>query len=264
MRKRIAALFAVLILGSLGFWFNETRKVAIHDLVNPVYWYHRLRGEDLYDPITRTLHHGNRNLPEVALTFDDGPHAKTGPELLDILKQHHVHATFFVVGANVKLFPGQAVRMLAEGHEAGNHSQDHQRLYGLTPAQVRHELFDCDLNWFRATGHRLRFMRAPGEHYGPDVYKVGDELGYIIVDSNAEARDFDPNVDAAFIENRIMRRVENGSIILLHDDNEATVQALPRILDRLSAQGYRFVTSSEMLAHLPHPVQLPPLPRISR
>ena len=259
-----AASLGLLLLAGGGWWFNEHRKVAIHDMVNPMYWVHRWRGEDLYDAATRTLHHGNRDLPEVALTIDDGPHPKTGDALLDILKQHKVHATFMVVGADIKEHPESARRMLAEGHEVGNHSQDHQRLYGLTEPQVRHELFDCDLNFFRVTGQHLRFMRAPGEHYGPNVYKVAEELGYTIVDSNAEARDYDPNVSADFIVGRVMRRVENGSIILLHDDNPGTVQALPMVLDRLSAEGYRFVTASEMLAHLPHPVQLPPIPHVAR
>jgi peptidoglycan/xylan/chitin deacetylase (PgdA/CDA1 family) len=254
----------LLLLAGGGWWFNEQRKVAIHDMVNPVYWVHRLRGEDLYDASTRTLHHGNRDLPEVALTIDDGPHAKTGTELLDILKQHKVHATFLVVGTEVKANPDITRRMVAEGHEVGNHSQDHQRLHGLTEPQVRHELFDCDVNFFRVTGQHLRLMRAPGERYGPAVYKVENELGYTIVDSNAEARDYDPKVSADFITGRIMRRVENGSIILLHDDNPGTVEALPTILDKLQAEGYRFVTASEMLAHLPHPVQLPPIPKVAR
>ncbi len=253
-RQRRMLGLALLVLGVVpgGYWWNEHRRVGLGDVVSPGYWIRRWQGEDLWDARRRILFHGNRNLPEVALTIDDGPHRPTGAQLLDVLKAHRVRATFFVVGAQVKQHPDLARRMLAEGHEVGNHTQDHQRLDTLEERHIRNEIAHCDLNFRRATGQRLTLLRPPGLRYNDDVLRVAGEMGCTLVAENVTAHDATP-VPPEFIVRRVLRRVENGSILLLHDDFPATAQALPRILTTLRERGYRFVTISEMLAHLPSP-----------
>src|SRR5258708_8017762 len=125
-RKKLALLAAgaVIIVG-LGFWWNEYRTEPIRDLVNPAYWVKRWKQEDLYDPVTGVLKHGNRNLKEIALTIDDGPHEPTGVQLLDIFKQQGVKVTFFVVGRRMSELPHLNRRMIPDGHEVANHSQNH-------------------------------------------------------------------------------------------------------------------------------------------
>lgn len=236
-----------------GLVWNEYRHEPIRDAVNPMYWVRRMRGEDLYDPESRILHHGNRSLKEIALTIDDGPHEPTGEQLLDILRDWHVRATFFVVGRRVEERPDLVNRMLAEGHEVANHSMNHYRLDTLKPELVRREINDCDIQFCRITGRHLGLLRPPGVRYNDAVLKAARELDYVVVSWSEAAKDF-LDVSPDFIVNRILRRVENGSIILLHDDRPSTVTAMPRLLAALKRQGYRFVTVSEMLSHLPKPV----------
>lgn len=252
-KKQIGlGMLALALTGAIWIW-NERRTVGVEDVANPMYWVRRWRGEDLYDPHTRVLYHGNRALKEVALTIDDGPHTPTGEQLLDILKDYGVRATFFVVGKRMKERPDDIRRMIAEGHEVANHSQNHFRLDTLRPDQAQREINDCDINFCRTTGRHFTLMRPPGVRYNDTVLKIADDLGYVIVSWSCAAKDYD-DVTPDFIVNRILRRVENGSIILLHDEHSSTVVAMPRILDALKREGFRFVTVSEMLAHLPKPV----------
>jgi peptidoglycan/xylan/chitin deacetylase (PgdA/CDA1 family) len=256
VRKRKIALvfvFALVVLALSGYWWNQHRHVSLRDAINPCYWVRRWRAEDLYDPGTRPLHHGNRSLKEVALTIDDGPHDKTTPALLDVLRGDHVRATFFVIGENVKKNPRLARRMVAEGHDVGNHTQSHLPLDTLTPRQMRNEISDCDINFNRVTGRHLALLRPPGMRYNKKVLRVARELGYIVVSDTWGAKDY-ARVTPDFIVRGTRRWVENGSILLFHDDYPATVAALPRIISDLKNDGYRFVTISEMLAHLPTPV----------
>lgn len=252
-RKKILWGAALLLLLAAGWWWNEHRKVHLTDAVNPAYWLRRWRGEDLYDAQRRILYHGNRALKEVALTIDDGPHEPTGRQILDILKAQGVRATFFVVGRHVEEHPDQVRRMLAEGHEVGNHSQNHYRLDTLEPLQARREINDVDIHFYRVTGRHLHLLRPPGVRYSAETLRIAKELGYVVVSWNCAAGDFE-NVPPDFIVRRVMRRVENGSIILLHDEHPCTVAALPRLIAALRREGYRFVTISEMLARLPQPV----------
>jgi peptidoglycan/xylan/chitin deacetylase (PgdA/CDA1 family) len=256
VRKRkiiLLLVIAAVALAAGGYWLDQHRHVSLRDAVNPCYWLRRWRAEDLYDPDAHVLYHGNRSLKEVALTIDDGPHAKTSPALLDVLRAHHVRATFFVIGENVKKHPELARRMVAEGHDVGNHTQSHLPLDTLTTRQIRNEIVDCDINFSRITGRRLALLRPPGMRYNKKVMRVARQLGYIVVSDTWGAKDY-AKVTPDFIVRGTGRWVENGSIIMLHDDHPATAAALPRIISNLKDEGYRFVTISEMLAHLPRPV----------
>ena len=253
-RKKLALLAAgaVIIVG-LGFWWNEYRTEPIRDLVNPAYWVKRWKQEDLYDPATGVLKHGNRNLKEIALTIDDGPHEPTGVQLLDIFKQQGVKVTFFVVGRRMSERPDLIRRMISDGHEVANHSQNHYRLDTLKGQMLWREINDCDIHFTQITDRHLSLLRPPGVRYNNEVLKTARELGYVVISWTDTAKDF-LDVSPDYIVNRVLRRAENGSIILLHDSRPATVSAMPRILTALKRDGYKFVTVSEMLRHLPKPV----------
>lgn len=251
VKKWIVPLLVVMMIG--GWYWNEHRKTGFWESFNPIFWVHRWRGEDLYDSTTGVLRHGNRALKEVALTIDDGPHTPTGDMLLDILKRENVPATFFVVGIKMKERPDLIKRMVAEGHEVANHTFDHLRLPPLKPDQMRREINDNDINFYRIAGRHLSLLRPPGVQYNNQVLDTAKELGYKTILVNVVSKDFEDQTPD-FIVDRTLSRVENGSIILLHDDRMSTVVALPRILDALKRDGYRFVTVSEMLSHLPTPV----------
>lgn len=252
-KRWLAAGIVAAGLVAAVFWINEHRSEPWSSLINPAYWVERARGEDLYDPVNHILYHGNHSLKEVALTIDDGPHPATGGLLLDILKQEHVRATYFLVGRKMRERPDLVRRMVAEGHEVANHTQSHYRLPTLKPDQMRREINDPDIELFRIAGVHMDLLRPPGVQYNEQVLDTARELGYQIITVSVAAKDFE-DVTPDFIVRRVLSRTTNGSIILLHDDRQSTVYAMPRIIEGLKRQGYRFVTISEMLAHLPKPV----------
>src|SRR5205807_2077012 len=157
------------------------------------------------------------------------------PHILDVLKQYHVHATFFVVGKKIKESPDLIRRMVAEGHVVANHTETHPRLDTLRPDQIQHELLACDDDYYHITGQHFTLMRPPGVRYNPDVIHVTDELGYVTVLWNTAAKDFQ-KLDPEFIVDRILKRTESGSIILLHDHPD-TMAALPQVLAALQREG---------------------------
>ena len=245
------AAFLCLLAG--GLWYNQHRSMSWSQTLNPFYWVGRFRGDDLYLVDKAMLQHGNRSLPEVALTFDDGPHTESRAQILDTLKKYGIHATFFDVGMRMALSPDLVRRTLAEGHEEANHSSTHQRLDVLTDKERHREINEADITYCRITGKHLAYLRPPGMRYNDIVLHDTREAGYIVVGYTTASRDFDPTESAAFIVDRTCERTENGSIILLHD-YAATAGALPAILERLQKSGFRFVTISEMIDHLPaHP-----------
>ncbi|MFC4900686.1 polysaccharide deacetylase family protein [Streptosporangium amethystogenes subsp. fukuiense] len=180
----------------------------------------------------------------VALTFDDGPGAYTAA-LLDMLARHRGRATFFVVG---QMVPGDGERilrrMVAEGHELGNHSWSHPELPGLSEAGIREQLNRTQWIVKRATGVTMDLMRPP---YGATDARVAAEsrhlgLAQILWDVDTlDWRDRDSSIVA-----RRAAEATPGSIVLMHDIHASTVQAVPRLLHHFAARGYRLVTLSEL------------------
>lgn len=211
---------------------------------------------------------------KVALTFDDGPDEKWTPQILDILKREHVPATFFIIGQNGQANPQLVKRIVAEGHDIGNHSFTHPNL-GEIPGRLTELELNATQRLVEAlTGRSTRLFRAP--YFGDAEPQTADEvepaaianrLGYIIVGLRVDPDDWAlPGTD------EIVKRTEagltnpnpdeRGQIVLLHDgggDRAQTVAALPRLIHELRAQGYQFATVSE-LAGLTQAQTMPPLP----
>ena len=200
------------------------------------------------------LVHGNPSLKEIALTFDDGPYGETTEDILQTLESEQVQATFFVVGSHVNQRPELVRKIMASGHEVGNHTFSHPRLTQITNEQAREELVKCEQAVFKATGAHMNLMRPPGMKFDDGLLRLNQELGYTTIHWNALAGDYVP-VDPQMIVKRILWQARPGSVILLHD-TPATAAALPELLRRLKADGYRFVTVTQMLARLPRPVFL--------
>jgi peptidoglycan/xylan/chitin deacetylase (PgdA/CDA1 family)/GT2 family glycosyltransferase len=211
----------------------------------------------------------------VALTFDDGPDPEWTPQILDILKREGVHATFFVIGENAQHDPGLVAREWREGNELGNHTLTHPDLSVTGPETTKLEITVCDRIIESITGHSTTLFRPP---YSIDEEpKNGNELrcimqasayGLIAVgesndpeDWNLALRGADGTTGAARIEESVWQDRNEGTIILLHDaggERSATVAALPQIIERLQAGGYRFITLSQ-LRGLPRDTVFPPV-----
>ncbi len=251
--RRALALF-VLVL-AVAAWFTRYRGTGWSDTINPVSWYHRLRGDDLYNADETILARGNRSLPEVALTFDDGPHTASRGQILDTLKQFGDPATFFDVGKNMDTRPDLVRRTLAEGHEIANHSDTHQRLDSLSARDRHREINDADTKFFAITGGHLNLMRPPGMRYNDAVLAESRRLGYIVVSYTTASHDFILDESPEVIASRNVRSLQYGSILLLHD-YPGTAAALPAILRAIRERGLRCVTISQMIAHLPEKSKL--------
>jgi peptidoglycan-N-acetylglucosamine deacetylase len=199
----------------------------------------------------RILYNGNTHLREIALTFDDGPDPDYTPQILDVLQQYGIKATFFCIGRQVEAYP-QIVRQAYEtGHVIGNHSWTHPDL-GLLPASdILSELNHTFSAIQEAIGVQSTFFRPPFGSLSAQVLAQACHAGVSTVMWNAgeEARDWSrPGVD--FIIRHILSLVSNGSIILMHDgggDRSQTVAALRVIIQRLQDGGFQFVTIQQMI-----------------
>jgi peptidoglycan/xylan/chitin deacetylase (PgdA/CDA1 family) len=160
------------------------------------------------------------------------------------------------VGVNMGRNPDLLRRTVAEGHEVANHTDHHLYLTGLSPAERRREINDPDITFFAITGRHLDLLRPPGMRSDAAVLADARGLGYVVVGYTTAAKDADAADPASAdeIASRTLGRIENGSILLLHD-YPATADALPTILEALKARAYRCVTISEMLDHLPEPAR---------
>ena len=186
--------------------------------------------------------------PYVAMTFDDGPHPTNTPQLLDILLARNIKATFFTIGTNAGYYPKLLRRMIAEGHEIGNHTQNHPDLSTMTDTQVRMELDACHNAIVAATGVAPVLMRPPyGALTKAQRIWIAQEYGYYIAFWDLDPLDWQlPG--SAVVADRIASSVRNGSKVLSHDIKAGTIAAMPLALDRLIAKGYKFVTVSELNA----------------
>ncbi|MFB9890686.1 polysaccharide deacetylase family protein [Planobispora takensis] len=187
----------------------------------------------------------------VALTFDDGPGEHTGA-LLDTLAAHRARATFFVLGGMVEQNGGEDLRrMVAEGHELGNHGWSHAALTGLSRAGIRSELRRTQEIVERETGVRMALMRPP---YGATDGRVAaesrsQELAQILW--SLDTMDWRDR-DAAVVSRRAARATP-GSIVLMHDIHPTTVKAVPKLLENLAGKDFTFVTLSELYGGAPSP-----------
>lgn len=205
-------------------------------------------------PIWETvITHGNPDLPEVALTFDDGPGTYT-QQVLEVLQHYNVTATFFAIGQNIALFPTYLQQALAGGNAVGNHTFTHPHLTMLPFAGVYTEMGDAQNAILDATGTRPTLFRPPFGEYNTDVLTAANRFGMTMVTWSADANDWDnPQPPTDVIASRILSAAGNGSIFLLHEGggNRAnTVAALPTIIEGLQARGLRLVTIPQMLADL--------------
>jgi len=191
------------------------------------------------------LMHGNPALPQVALTFDDGPHPRSTPQILAILKREGVRATFFVVGKMAEKYPDLVRAEVQAGHLLGNHSYHHLDLVRIPERQVLAEWQACQDVVLAITGRNMSYCRPPGGDYDRAVIQAAAGLGLTTVLWTDDPGDY-ARPGEHTIEVKTLDKVHNGGIILLHDGVQQTIDVLPQVISRLKAKGYKFVTVDRM------------------
>jgi len=190
----------------------------------------------------------NVSEPYIALTFDDGPSATLTPKLLDILKARHIKATFFVVGENAAEHPEILKRIIAEGHEIGNHSWSHPNLAKMSQEAVRSQVQRTQDAISGATGVTPKILRPP---YGSITERertwLHETYGFKIIMWSVDPLDWKDR-NSAIVTRRILAETRPGSIVLSHDIHATTVEAMPNVIDSLLAKGFKFKTVSELIS----------------
>ena len=203
-----------------------------------------------------TISTGPRDTAKVALTFDDGPDPEVTPLLLDTLKARGARATFFTIGRHLARHRGIAERALRDGHELGNHSWQHDRMQNFYGTRAQATDIDRSMQLIREVSgsDALPLYRPPIGLKSPALARAAHERGLRVIAWSLHSRDTmlrDPQRIAA----RLLKRVQAGDIILMHDGHDrdgqhrvATAEALPLVLDGLAKRGLQGVTVSELLA----------------
>lgn len=188
--------------------------------------------------------------PVIYLTFDDGPSNYT-PELLKLLAEYQVKATFFVVGDFVKQYPEIVKQTVAAGHEIGLHSEHHINAMLQTPQATKKD-FQATKQALLDLGIEPHFYRPPWGQFNLATAKQGQEVGTELILWDVMAEDWRASSTSQMIANKLRKRIYPGVVICLHDGrgrNQAprrTIAALREVIPELLAQGYEFKLVSEM------------------
>jgi len=216
----------------------------------PVALAHKLPMPQARDPI---ISRGNPHLPDLALTFDDGPDPPYTAQILAILQQFRIQATFFCVGRQVEAHPDLVRQEAAAGETIGNHTWSHPSLPALSAPQILAQLTLTSQILQKTIGMRPRFFRPPYGALNVQVLTQVNRLGLTTVLWNDDPRDWS-RPGTRVIISRVRSEADNGAIILLHDgggDRSQTLAALPIIIKALYKRGFRFVTLRQLVADLP-------------
>lgn len=193
----------------------------------------------------------NSSKKRIAITFDDGPHYKYTEEILDILKEYNVKATFFVIGTNAERFPEIVEREVEEGHEIGNHTYDHVYLKGIDSSDIDKQISGAECALADACDYTPKLLRPPGGMYDEKLPLEARKMGYTIVLWSVDTRDWSHPAVSTVVDG-VLGHIRNGDIILMHDfiggAPSPTPEALKTILPALIADGYEFVTVSELIS----------------
>lgn len=182
----------------------------------------------------------------VCLTFDAAWDDRDTEQLIAILQKYHVPATFFMVGSWVEKYPESVKKFAAAGHEIMNHSDTHPHVNGLSKEKISAEIKRCNDKIQNATGVRPILFRGPYGEYNNTVLEEAEAQGMLTVQWDVDSLDW-KNLSPDEIVERVTKRVQPGSILLFHNGAKNTPEALPRVLEALQAEGYRFVKASELV-----------------
>jgi len=206
-------------------------------------------------PVPRLTHaHGvvsvnqvQTNRASVALTFDDGPHPVHTPVLLDILARYNVKATFYVIGRSARRYPEILHRMVAEGHEVGNHTWTHPTLSRMGNGSFLREIDRTQEVVWRTVGALPVTMRPPyGAITNRQSHMLSDQRNIPTIMWSVDPEDW-RRPGSTVVSARMVRGARPGSVILAHDIHGPTIRAIPAAIEGIISRGLGFTTMSQLL-----------------
>lgn len=232
--------------GKLNLFYKNNERVSKVEIALPALYEvideHYLKEEDL---AAYQSYQAKKQQKLVALTFDDGPNAATTPQALDILAKYHVKGTFFMLGKNIAGNEQLVKRVHDEGHEIGNHSWSHPQLPTLALEQAKKQIEDTQAALRAVIGESPKMMRPP---YGAINNTLRNAVDMSFIMWNVDSLDW-KNRNTGSIMEQVKKQTYLGSIILMHDIHQTTINALPSVIEYLKKNGYTLVTVSELLNH---------------
>ena len=168
------------------------------------------------------------------------------PEILDTLDQYQVKATFFLVGDWCERFPDSVKQIADRGHEIGNHSDSHADMPSLEREEIVKELESCSEKIEKIIGKKPILFRPPSGSYNNMVVDTARETGYEVIQWDCDSLDW-KGLSIDQMRERIMKKIQKGSILLFHNDTKYTAQALPQIIVDIQEKGYQIVPVSELI-----------------
>ena len=186
------------------------------------------------------------NEKKVAITFDTSWGKDNTKEILDILEEYNVKATFFIIGKWANEFQSEVKQINIKGHEIGNHSYRHPNMTVLANDKIKNEIISTDEKIFEITGQTTKMFRCPEGSYNDLVIKTAEATGKYCIQWDVDSIDW--KEEGAEIEyQRVIKKTKPGSIILFHNNAKYTPQNLERIIKDLQKNGYKFVVVSDLI-----------------
>ncbi|MGB9588502.1 MAG: polysaccharide deacetylase family protein, partial [Armatimonadota bacterium] len=243
MRYQLAMLY--LEAGDTGRALTQLQYVVAYE---PGYrdarkLLNQLRG---VSPSFAEINKGPGGSKRIAITFDDGPNERTA-ELLDILARYGVPATFFVVGFRAQTQPDLMKAIHEAGHEIANHTYTHPDLSKLSADDVEAELSKTEAAIYEVTGKSSLYFRPPGGHISEATKQAAARQGFKAVFWTVGCSRYEGTTKDELVAH-VVKGASDGAIVLMHNGEPVTCAALPVIIEQLRAQGYQFVTLSNLLS----------------
>jgi len=260
-RFKASLLYVALFFGLLWLHISPVveavgRFIYVFDIgvLSTLFAYHGINPRSRF--YGKVLSNGDRNHSRIALTFDDGPNEPYTSQVLNMLGQYKIKATFFVIGQNARRYPEVCRRIVAAGNVIANHSYHHHKSLCLRRGKAAAR--DIELahqTIYECTGFEPKLFRPPYGFRTPWLMRTVRHLGYTVVTWDNMTGDWKANKSGEEIGQTVVQRAKPGSVIVLHDgrdsrpsyDRSQMLQALPFIIETLKERGFNFVTIPELL-----------------
>lgn len=187
------------------------------------------------------------NQKKASITFDCAWEAADIPDIINTLKENKVKATFFLVGHWAEKYPEEVKLISDNGHDVANHSYAHLRMGSIDSNRIRTEIAKCDEVLKKITGKKPDLFRAPYGDYNNNVVRIARELNEYTIQWDVDSLDWKPGITPEQIQSRVLKKVNNGSIILFHNDTPHTAKLLTSIIEALKNKGFELVPVSELI-----------------